>query len=179
MVQKMSLTTASTTSSNLRSGAAHNRGFTIIEVLIVLAIAGLILLIVFLAVPALQRNARNTTKRSDASKAYGAVGEFIANKNGAIPTTSDLASLTSMANLSNGTTLTSTIANSVASVVAPTTSEIEIGTGLVCNATSTWTTAASPTAAQWQAIVSAGSARAVVALYSVEAAGGQVTTQCR
>ncbi|HPW47952.1 MAG TPA: prepilin-type N-terminal cleavage/methylation domain-containing protein, partial [Candidatus Saccharibacteria bacterium] len=32
------------------------KGFTIIEVLIVLAIAALILLIVFLAVPALQRN---------------------------------------------------------------------------------------------------------------------------
>jgi prepilin-type N-terminal cleavage/methylation domain-containing protein len=36
-------------------------GFTIIEVLIVLAIAALILLIVFLAVPALQRNARNNS----------------------------------------------------------------------------------------------------------------------
>ncbi|MDQ3065292.1 MAG: prepilin-type N-terminal cleavage/methylation domain-containing protein, partial [bacterium] len=34
----------------------NNKGFTIIEVLIVLAIAGLIMLIVFLAVPALQRN---------------------------------------------------------------------------------------------------------------------------
>ena len=40
-----------------------NQGFTIIEVMIVLAIAGLILLIVFLAVPALQRNGRNTTKK--------------------------------------------------------------------------------------------------------------------
>jgi prepilin-type N-terminal cleavage/methylation domain-containing protein len=34
----------------------RQQGFTIIEVLIVLAIAALILLIVFLAVPALQRN---------------------------------------------------------------------------------------------------------------------------
>ena len=33
-------------------------GFTIVEVMIVLAIAGLILAIVFIAVPALQRNAR-------------------------------------------------------------------------------------------------------------------------
>lgn len=31
------------------------RGFTIVEVMIVLAIAGLIMLIVFLAIPALQR----------------------------------------------------------------------------------------------------------------------------
>src|SRR5258708_36141034 len=41
------------------------KGFTIIEVMIVLVIAGLILLIVFLAVPALQRNARNTHRKSD------------------------------------------------------------------------------------------------------------------
>jgi prepilin-type N-terminal cleavage/methylation domain-containing protein len=38
----------------------YRTGFTIIEVMIVLAIAGLILLIVFLAVPALEREARNT-----------------------------------------------------------------------------------------------------------------------
>ena len=41
-------------------------GFTIIEVLIVLAIAGLILLIVFLAVPSLQRANRNNTRKKDA-----------------------------------------------------------------------------------------------------------------
>lgn len=40
-----------------------SRGFTIIEVLIVLAIASLILLVVFLAVPALQRNSRNYERR--------------------------------------------------------------------------------------------------------------------
>ena len=45
----------------------RDEGFTIIEVLIVLAIAGLIMLIVFLAVPALQRNSRNTQRTNDAS----------------------------------------------------------------------------------------------------------------
>jgi prepilin-type N-terminal cleavage/methylation domain-containing protein len=42
------------------------QGFTIIEVMIVLAIAGLILMIVFLAVPALERTARNTQRKHDA-----------------------------------------------------------------------------------------------------------------
>ena len=42
-------------------------GFTIIEVLIVLAIAGLILLIMFLSVPALQRSTRNSQRHSDAA----------------------------------------------------------------------------------------------------------------
>ena len=63
-----------------------NQGFTIIEVLIVLAIAGLILAIVFLAVPALQRNSRNTAIRSDAAGSLAAVNDYIANNQGALPT---------------------------------------------------------------------------------------------
>lgn len=51
-------------------------GFTIIEVLIVLAIAGLILLIVFLAVPALQRNSRNTSRRADVAALLAGVNEY-------------------------------------------------------------------------------------------------------
>jgi prepilin-type N-terminal cleavage/methylation domain-containing protein len=62
-----------------------NKGFTIIEVMIVLAIAGLILLIVFLAVPALQRNARNTQRKTDASAIASAVNEYIDNNNGSLP----------------------------------------------------------------------------------------------
>lgn len=59
-----------------------NKGFTIIEVLIVLAIAGLIMLIVFLAVPALQRNQRNNARNSDASRIAAAATECLANRNG-------------------------------------------------------------------------------------------------
>ncbi len=57
-------------------------GFTIIEVLIVLAIAGLIMLIVFLAVPALQRNSRNRGRENDASLLAAAVNDCVTNKNG-------------------------------------------------------------------------------------------------
>jgi prepilin-type N-terminal cleavage/methylation domain-containing protein len=60
-------------------------GFTIIEVLIVLAIAGLILLIVFLAVPALQRSSRNTQRKNDSAALAGAIANFISNNNGSIP----------------------------------------------------------------------------------------------
>ncbi len=52
-------------------------GFTIIEVMIVLAIASMILLIVFLAVPALQRNARNTGRKRDAAQLISAVEECL------------------------------------------------------------------------------------------------------
>lgn len=61
-----------------------NEGFTIIEVLIVLAIAGLIMLIVFLAVPALQRNSRNNQRRNDASRVAAAVTECMSNRNNLI-----------------------------------------------------------------------------------------------
>lgn len=64
-----------------------NKGFTIIEVLIVLAIAGLIMLVVFLAVPALQRNSRNTQRKNDVSATLGAVSEYVGNNAGKLPTT--------------------------------------------------------------------------------------------
>jgi prepilin-type N-terminal cleavage/methylation domain-containing protein len=66
-------------------------GFTIIEVLIVLAIAGLIMLVVFLAVPALQRNARNTQRSNDVASILGAVSEFTNNNNGLAPDTATVA----------------------------------------------------------------------------------------
>jgi prepilin-type N-terminal cleavage/methylation domain-containing protein len=71
----------------------RTEGFTIIEVLIVLAIAGLILLIVFLAVPALQRNSRNTQRKDDVSRISGAVQEFTNNNNGSTPTSSDASTI--------------------------------------------------------------------------------------
>jgi prepilin-type N-terminal cleavage/methylation domain-containing protein len=64
----------------------RNEGFTIIEVLIVLAIAGLILLVVFLAVPALQRNSRNTQRSNDVAGVLAAVTEYVNNNNGNTPT---------------------------------------------------------------------------------------------
>jgi prepilin-type N-terminal cleavage/methylation domain-containing protein len=62
------------------------KGFTIIEVMIVLAIAGLIMLIVFLAVPALQRTARNTQRKNDASAVAAAVANYIDDNGGTLPT---------------------------------------------------------------------------------------------
>lgn len=73
-------------------------GFTIIEVMIVLAIAGLIILIVLLAIPALQRNSRNTAMKNDASAVTAAVNEFKSNNDGINPSTAG--------SLSSGSTLT-------------------------------------------------------------------------
>jgi prepilin-type N-terminal cleavage/methylation domain-containing protein len=65
---------------------SNKDGFTIIEVMIVLAIAGLILLIVFLAVPALQRSSRNTQRKNDAAGIGAAIANEISNNGGATPT---------------------------------------------------------------------------------------------
>ena len=60
-------------------------GFTIIEVLIVLAIAGLIMVVVFLAVPALQRSGRNNALNTDANNVLSAVGNYATNNGGTLP----------------------------------------------------------------------------------------------
>jgi len=65
----------------------HRSGFTIIEIMIVLAIAGLIMLIVFLAVPALQRSAANTSRKNDAGRISSAINDFVSNSNGNLPGT--------------------------------------------------------------------------------------------
>jgi prepilin-type N-terminal cleavage/methylation domain-containing protein len=72
---------------NLRN---KTKGFTIIEVVLVLAIAGLIFLIVFLALPALQRNQRDTQRRSDVGRAIAAVQTWQSNKNGINPTAAEM-----------------------------------------------------------------------------------------
>jgi prepilin-type N-terminal cleavage/methylation domain-containing protein len=81
-------------------------GFTIIEVLIVLAIAGLILLVVFLAVPGLQRNAHNTTAKNDVATVLGAMNEYVNNNSGTLP----LAASGSGGTVSVGATATCTTA---------------------------------------------------------------------
>ena len=65
-------------------------GFTIIEVVLVLAIAGLIFLIVFLAVPALQRSQRDTQRKNDLSRFMTSVSNYQSNNRGAVPDTQTL-----------------------------------------------------------------------------------------
>lgn len=69
------------------------RGFTLIELIIVLAIAGLIISLVFVAARAAQRNARDTTRRADTQKLATAIEQWAANNNGALPKGTDMPSL--------------------------------------------------------------------------------------
>ena len=62
-----------------------SQGFTIIEVVLVLAIAGLILLMVFIALPALQRGQRDTQRRNDVGRMMSQVNSYQTNSRGAVP----------------------------------------------------------------------------------------------
>ena len=60
-------------------------GFTIIEVVLVLAIAGLIFMMVFLALPALQRAQRDTQRADDIARLQAAINSYQANNRGRLP----------------------------------------------------------------------------------------------
>ncbi|MBC7943580.1 prepilin-type N-terminal cleavage/methylation domain-containing protein [Candidatus Saccharibacteria bacterium] len=61
------------------------KGFTIIEVVLVLAIAGLIFLMVFIALPALQRNQRDTARKTEVSKILASITTYQSNNRGQSP----------------------------------------------------------------------------------------------
>ena len=65
------------------------KGFTIIEVVLVLAIAALIFLMVFIALPALQRNQRDAARKQELQKVVSAVTTWQSNHRGQSPKASD------------------------------------------------------------------------------------------
>lgn len=69
----------------MNSQTKSKSGFTIIEVVLVLAIAGLIFLIVFLAVPALQRSQRDTARKNDLGRLVAAIQSYQSNNRGELP----------------------------------------------------------------------------------------------
>ena len=62
----------------------NNKGFTIIEVVLVLAIAGLIFLIVFLALPRLQRSRRDTQRKNDGGNLVAQLENYGSAHNGSL-----------------------------------------------------------------------------------------------
>lgn len=145
----------------------EKEGFTIIEVLIVLAIAGLIILIVLLAVPALQRNARNTAIKSDVGNVLSGITEFTGANNGSMPTTlaqsadtitySRTGGNSTIAKVQGSTTVSTTTA---APGTAPALGTIQVRLGANCSGTT--------------------NTRSAAAYYSIETGGsGTATQQCQ
>ena len=64
------------------------KGFTIIEVVLVLAIAGLIFLMVFIALPSLQAAQRDTQRKNDLSRINTQITNYQSSNRGQIPSSS-------------------------------------------------------------------------------------------
>ena len=72
-----------------KNNIKSKQGFTIIEVVLVLAIAGLIFLMVFIALPALQRGQRDTQRRDDMARFLSQLNQYQANNKGRLPASSE------------------------------------------------------------------------------------------
>ena len=64
----------------------RKKGFTLVETMLVLAIAGLIFLMMFIAIPALNRTQRDSRRRDDISIFLRRVKDYQTNNRGALPT---------------------------------------------------------------------------------------------
>ena len=65
------------------------KGFTIIEVVLVLAIAALIFLMVFIALPNLQVSQRDTQRRDDLARFAAQITQYSSNNRGKVPHTGE------------------------------------------------------------------------------------------
>jgi len=153
----------------------NNKGFTIVEVLIVLAIAGAILAAVLIAVPALQRSGRNATAKTAAQQIVSGIQESEAANGGAAPA--------GIASLSNGlitwtggasgtpVTTTTQVSTNISAVTfasgapgAATVGKIYVSKGYTCNP--------SNTASQ------AGSANQFAVMYPIEGGAANPVEGC-
>ncbi|HSX44031.1 MAG TPA: prepilin-type N-terminal cleavage/methylation domain-containing protein [Candidatus Saccharimonadales bacterium] len=165
----------------LKPNKKREHGFTIIEVLIVLAIAGLILLIVFLAVPALQRNSRNTQRRSDVSRMLGAMQEATNNNSGSVPTgstaptqvTDKLGIYTSSDVDYLGVSGTGTALGTMD------TSKVYLRNGLKCGAAVSAGASSTSFTITGLTSTTGATSRNIVAIYAVETTGNNVQPQCQ
>ena len=73
----------------MEKGDLNSRGFTIIEVALVLAIAGLIFLMVFIALPGLRASQRDTDRRTHMISFLDSVKKYQTATRGALPGGSD------------------------------------------------------------------------------------------
>lgn len=148
------------------------KGFTIIEVVLVLAIAGLIFLMVFIALPALQRNQRDTARKNDVSTVAAAVSSFVSNNRGRFPTTSTIESYindksdNSIKVLVNGTTGAQTLGVQAGTASAATTA-VGIQDALIVVTQSTQCGTSSTTQ-----VLSAGTARQFTVVTKLEGGNG-------
>ncbi len=140
------------------------KGFTIIEVVLVLAIAALIFLMVFIALPALQSSQRDTARKSDVSIVAAAYNSWMGNNRSGTATAPTAAQLqTYVTNLSDNSTQTGivVVARGTTVSVTPVDGIIRVVTGAKCGVVTAGSVA-----------LSAGTLRQYATMTKLEAGGG-------
>ena len=78
-----------------------NKGFTLIEVVIVLAIAALIILVVLQAVTAANKSNRDTARKQEAGRVVSLLEQFASNNGGTYPTAANINTASGILNYDN------------------------------------------------------------------------------
>jgi len=120
------------------------KGFTLIEIVLVLAIAGLLLVIVFLAVSGAQKSRRDTQRKNDLSRIAAQLESYASNTNGCYPAMAAPCTTVSWNAFSTSTYITGANLNDpttgagyayVAWTPTPTTGQVSYQTGFACDGT--------------------------------------------
>lgn len=160
---------------------AQQRGFTIIEVVLVLAIAGLIFLMVFIALPALQSSQRDTARKADVSAVASAITSYTGNNRGSFPSTLALTGSATGDPDSSGKfagyiTSVSNNTTNVKVVAAKTSQAVAQGEMVVVQSSKCGTTGAASNGTATETL-SAGTSRQYAVVTYLEAGGG--TSYCQ
>jgi len=168
-------------------GNSPSAGFTIVEVVIVLAIAGLILLIVFEAIPALQRGSRNSARKQDVAVILQTIAHSEFNNSGNFPASCGTGYPQPCDDGTNNSLLY--YVKSKLQMYDPTTNSITVdaqnasatdhaNTGSV-NTVDVYNFERCSTATQGDAVTSGADYTNIVALYALEAGGGGSQAECQ
>ena len=152
---------------NLRK---DKKGFTLIEVVIVLAIAALILVIVFLAVQGAQKSQRDNAAKQGASRAIAAAQNFLSDNNGTVATFTAPASGCDL----DGVTACGDFGKYFTGVVGHAGLKFRYGTVTPVNASSSPQVSFGQTCSTTGAMTSTGSTTSIAVVYWSESANKSV-----
>ena len=121
---------------NIRSLRAHSKGFTLVELLIVIGILAVLLAIVLIAINPQQqfREANNTARKADVNAILNAISSYAADNEGQLPAgiTTTAKTITSTAGASNIDLCTTLVPTYIADLPLDPTTGTEDPAGSVC-----------------------------------------------
>lgn len=149
----------------------QQQGFTIIEVVLVLAIAALIFLMVFIALPALQRNQRDTARKNDASAVAAALNNYRSQNRGSFAGATPITSARLQAYIDRLDQYDVTTVAVGTGNAAPGADAVAVRTGVKCPT-------AAPAPGATSLTPAAGTARSAIVVVQLENNGSQVLLHC-